>query len=172
MKPRQRPILLARASRAVLGAALRAGWLVASAVALALPAQAQTIWRCDGGSRYSDRPCPEGTTLATEAPPDAARRQAAAVVAQRQIALAERLRAERLAREAAHQAALAPAASRHAPRQRADLRDAQGLPPARLSARTDPAAKPAQPQAPRPSRRARAPAADDRTSPSTARASR
>jgi hypothetical protein len=75
---------------------------------LALPAAAQTVWRCGPGV-YGDRPCADGHAIDVADPRSDEQRQHAALVAQRGQRLAEELRAERLARHA--QAVPVPAAA-------------------------------------------------------------
>ncbi|MBX3636028.1 MAG: DUF4124 domain-containing protein [Rubrivivax sp.] len=66
---------------------------------LALPAAAQTVWRCGAGV-YSDRPCADGRELDVADPRSDEQRQQAVLVALRGQRLAEDLRAERLERHA------------------------------------------------------------------------
>jgi hypothetical protein len=68
-------------------------------VFLALPATAQTVWRCGAGV-YSDRPCAEGTELDVADPRSDEQRREATLVALRGRQLADDLRAERLQRHA------------------------------------------------------------------------
>lgn len=75
---------------------------------LALPAAAQTVWRCGAGV-YGDRPCAEGRELDVADPRNDEQRRQAALVALRSQRLAEDLRAERLQRQA--QAVPLPAAA-------------------------------------------------------------
>ncbi len=65
-------------------------------------ASAQTIWRCGpDGRSYSDAPCPDGRAVAwADTARPAADVQAAQARAERDAALAESLRRERLQREA------------------------------------------------------------------------
>jgi hypothetical protein len=74
-------------------------WLAAAA----LPglAQAQSVWRCDAGGRvvYQGEPCSGGRAVEAPAPRPAADESEARRIADRQLALAERLGAERRARE-------------------------------------------------------------------------
>jgi hypothetical protein len=75
---------------------------------LALPAAAQTVWRCGAGV-YGDRPCADGQAIDVADPRSDEQRLHAALVAQRGQRLAEELRAERLVRHA--QATPLPAAA-------------------------------------------------------------
>lgn len=75
---------------------------------LALPAQAQTVWRCAAGV-YSDRPCTDGREIDVADPRGEEQRLQATLVALRGQQLAEDLRAERLVRQA--QAIPLPAAA-------------------------------------------------------------
>ena len=64
-------------------------------------AQGQTIWRCGPDGRvFSDSPCAEGRLLATVDPRPAADVQAARDMARREQRMADRLREERVQREA------------------------------------------------------------------------
>jgi hypothetical protein len=81
-------------------------------------AQGQTVWRCGPDGRvFSDTPCAEGRLVATVDPRPAADVHAARDMARREQRLADRLREERLQREA-----VGPGAGPggHRPRQRAD----------------------------------------------------
>lgn len=75
---------------------------------LALPATAQTVWRCGAGA-YADRPCADGREIDVADPRSDEQRRQATLVALRGQRLAEDLRAERLARHA--QAVPLPAAA-------------------------------------------------------------
>ncbi|OGA98703.1 MAG: hypothetical protein A3E25_20690 [Burkholderiales bacterium RIFCSPHIGHO2_12_FULL_69_20] len=82
------------------------GLPAASVVALLLcatgadaQAPAAGVYRC--GSSYSDAPCPGGTAVSADDPRSAAQLQQAQEVKRRETALADRLRAERRAREQA-----------------------------------------------------------------------
>ena len=73
-----------------------AGLLLLSSTA----ALAQGIWRCGTqGNSFSDRPCADGQTLTKPTPPNALAVQQATEVARREAALAQRLRADRLAQQ-------------------------------------------------------------------------
>jgi hypothetical protein len=64
-------------------------------------AQGQTVWRCGPDGRvFSDTPCAEGRLVATVDPRPAADVHAARDMARREQRLADRLREERLQREA------------------------------------------------------------------------
>ena len=64
-------------------------------------AQGQTIWSCGPDGRvFSDSPCAEGRLLATVDPRPAADVQAARDMARREQRMADRLREERVQREA------------------------------------------------------------------------
>ncbi len=68
-------------------------------------AAGQAVWRC--GASYSDRPCPDGTVVQVSDRRSAAEQDEARAVAQRERAVAELLRAQRLERQAAAQPAVA-----------------------------------------------------------------
>lgn len=85
---------------------------------LALPAlaSAQTIWRCGpDGRSFSDTPCTDGRALVVADTRPGEDLNEARALAQREIDLAEKLRRERLAAEAAQRgnglAALGPTSS-------------------------------------------------------------
>jgi hypothetical protein len=134
-------------------------------IALLLPVWAQaTVWRCGpDGRSFSDRPCADGTLVPIAPPPGAERVLQAQVVAQREAALAEQLRAQRLAREQAWQQQLAQeardrraaarAAERQARREQAALRKAgaEEAPGLRLSPQRLAVSAP-EPRPPRPPR--------------------
>ena len=64
-------------------------------------AQGQTVWRCGPDGRvFSDTPCAEGRLVATVDPRPAADVHAAREMARREQHLADRLREERVQREA------------------------------------------------------------------------
>jgi hypothetical protein len=64
-------------------------------------AQSQTVWRCGPDGRvFSDAPCADGRLVATVDPRPAADVQAAREMAQREQRLADKLRDERVQREA------------------------------------------------------------------------
>jgi hypothetical protein len=72
-----------------------AAWLLTLA---ALPAAAQTVYRC--GNEYSQKPCPDARAVALdETKPAAADARAADAQAQRNAKLADRLEKDRLAEE-------------------------------------------------------------------------
>jgi hypothetical protein len=83
--------------------------LLWTAAALPGVAQAQSLWRCDSGSRvvYQGEPCAGGRAVEALAPRTPADEAEARRVASRDRALAERLGTERRARE---RLAAAPAA--------------------------------------------------------------
>lgn len=71
-------------------------------------AQGQGIWRCGAqGNSFSDRPCADGQVLPRPMPPSALAVQQATEVARREAALAQRLRADRLAQDQQFQRAQA-----------------------------------------------------------------
>jgi hypothetical protein len=71
-------------------------------------ALAQGIWRCGTqGNSFSDRPCADGQALTKPTPPNALAVQQAIEVARREAALAQRLRADRLAQDQQFQRAQA-----------------------------------------------------------------
>ena len=79
---------------------LWACWMIVAAV---LPAQAQsTVYRCGPeGREYSATPCPSGKAVNVDDTRTPEQRRDAALAAQRDSALADRLAAERREREAA-----------------------------------------------------------------------
>ena len=75
---------------------------MSAALLCAAAAPAQTIFQCGEGLVFSDKPCPGGQAYAVEVDrPDAGRRREADEVAAREARLADRLRSERLERDAA-----------------------------------------------------------------------
>ena len=83
-----------------LPASLAAVFLACCLPASAL-AQAQQLWRCGpDGRAYSDTPCADGRVMASVDPRPAADVHAAREMAQREQRLADRLREERVRREA------------------------------------------------------------------------
>ena len=80
----------------------RAGLVATILFLLAGGAGAQTAYRCGaGGSEYSPSPCPEGRAVEVADARTPAQREQAADAARREAKLADRLRQERLQREAA-----------------------------------------------------------------------
>jgi hypothetical protein len=67
-------------------------------LAAAAAAHGQAVYRC--GSEYSQKPCPEGRTVAAEAPtPSTAEASKAAAQAKRNAKLADQMEKERVAQE-------------------------------------------------------------------------
>lgn len=80
-------------------------FLATTILACCLPtlalAQNQTVWRCGpNGTIFSDAPCADGRQIATVDPRPSADVQAARDMAQREQRLADKLRNERVQREA------------------------------------------------------------------------
>lgn len=80
-------------------------FLATTLLACCLPslawAQSQTVWRCGPDGRvFSDAPCADGRQVATVDPRPTADVQAAREMAQREQRLADKLRDERVQREA------------------------------------------------------------------------
>lgn len=73
--------------------------LLLCAIGASAQAPAAAVYRC--GSSYSETPCPGGKPVAAEDARSAAQLQQAQDVKQREAALADQLRTERLARERA-----------------------------------------------------------------------
>lgn len=75
---------------------------VAAAGMFGWAAQAQTVYRCGpDGSTYSQTPCADGRPLTVDDPRSASQQRAARAVAESEAKNAQRLRDERLRREAA-----------------------------------------------------------------------
>lgn len=96
-------------------------------------ALAQQIWRCGADGRsFSDRPCPQGEAIALASGPSRAEMAAARVVAQRDQALAEQLKAERITRSEQLQGnglmAIGPLQADRDARRAAQAREARQLP--------------------------------------------
>lgn len=87
-----RPLTIGLPAASALALLLCATWASAQAPAAG-------VYRC--GSSYSDAPCPGGKPVAADDPRSAAQLQQAQDVKRREAALADQLRAERLAREQA-----------------------------------------------------------------------
>jgi len=154
-------------------------------VALLLPVWTQAaVWRCGpDGRTFSDRPCADGSPVAIAPPPSAGRVQQAQAVAQREAALAEQLRAQRLAREEAWQAQQAQETGERRAAQRAAQRPARRNPAAERQRATEAtpglrlspqrlAVSAPPPRPPRPPGRPDARPSDAGTSPAAAHASR
>lgn len=149
-----------------------AGWAAsAMPVAAAGHSLATSAWRCGAEGRvYSDTPCAGGREIELPAPRPAADVRAAERLAQREAALAERLKREREARDAAALAAnarpvsLGPAPRAEVPKRQAHPQrlERQGLrSEARLPGATRATApRLTRPQRPQVSRASRVPAID------------
>ena len=88
-----------------------------TAPALQAAPAGEAVYRCGpAGSVYTSVPCADGVRLAVADRPDDARRADAQAVAQRDLALAAQMRAQRLAREAETGGALAGGIGHSRPR--------------------------------------------------------
>ena len=81
-----------QAAAPAIASALAAGLVLLASMTTA----AAAVMRCEGGASYSDQACAAGQPLSSPAPPSASQQVQAERVAQREQALASRLRSERL----------------------------------------------------------------------------